>query len=166
VAGYYRDVPEMKAKDAAGFEAKVAAGREARNLYETTGELQTIPAVLPPDSGDAAMTMASTYAYYGPGGRKEVPNYSNKFAVMSREHFLQFDVQSAAPKLDGTPFLQLHGPNAIAPALAARFFEAVPGDKKAKVELDSPDQTTIYDDATIVEQCATAIAAFFADYGV
>mmetsp|Transcript_16727 Transcript_16727/g.54460 ORF Transcript_16727/g.54460 Transcript_16727/m.54460 type:complete len:297 (-) Transcript_16727:222-1112(-) len=162
VAGYYRDVPEMRAEDESGFQAKVDEGTRARLKYEASGHVDVIPAALPPNSGDAAMTMESTWKYYG--GRAAVPNYKNEFAVMSREYFLQFDVQSAADKLT-MPFLQLHGPNAIAPALAERFFNNVRADtKKIKVHVDSPDQTTIYDDPTIVAHCTDAIAAFFAEH--
>ncbi|KAJ8607121.1 hypothetical protein CTAYLR_009155 [Chrysophaeum taylorii] len=161
VAGYYRDVEAMKRSDAAGFEEKVAAGRAARIKFETTGELDVIPAVLPPGEGDAAMTMQSTFDYYGPGGRMAVPNYKNEFAVMSREFFLQFDVQPAASKLGGTPFIMLHGQNAIAPPLAHRFFDAIPGTNKSKVDLSSEGQTDIYDSPAIVNFAADKLAAFF-----
>mmetsp|Transcript_13659 Transcript_13659/g.41286 ORF Transcript_13659/g.41286 Transcript_13659/m.41286 type:complete len:308 (+) Transcript_13659:49-972(+) len=164
VAAYYRDVPEMRGKDPEGFDANVEKGKAARLKYEETGELDVIPAALPPGQGDAAMTMESTWKYYGDGGRAAVSNYKNEFAVMSREHFLQFDVQSAAPKLT-VPFLQLHGPNAIAPALAERFYDKVESSlQKRKVDVDSPDQTTIYDDPAIVDACTTAIAAFFREH--
>ena len=88
VAGYYRDVPAMKASDAKGFAQKVNQGREARLHYESTGEVLTIPAVAV--DRDAAMTLQSTYDYYA--GRAAHSNYTNAFAVMSREHFLQFDL--------------------------------------------------------------------------
>jgi uncharacterized protein len=48
VAGYYRDPDAMRAGDPAGFAARVAQGREARELYEMTGEVVTIPAVQRP----------------------------------------------------------------------------------------------------------------------
>lgn len=156
VAGYYRDVAAMQGKD---FDDKVAAGKAAREKYETTGVLDTIPAVLPPGEGDAAMTMQSTYDYYGPGGRKAVPNYKNEFAVMSREYFLQFDVQPAAAQIK-MPFMQLHGPNAIAPALAQKFFDNV-ASPKTKVELTSDGQTDIYDTPSIVDFAADNLASFF-----
>ena len=110
IAGYYRDVGEMKETDAVGFAEKVDQGRRARERYEATGEVESIPAVALDQ--DAAMTLQSTFDYYA--GRARHPNYTNGFAVMSREHFLQFDVQSAAPKLD-LPFLMIHGPNALNP---------------------------------------------------
>lgn len=163
VAGYYRDVEEMKANDRESFDSKVEAGRRARLNFEQTGNLEVIPAVLPPGQGDAAMTMQSTFDYYGPGGRAAVANYTNEFAVMSREFFLAFDVQSAAPKLT-MPFLQLHGPNAIAPKLADRFFDQVTRvPSKKRITLTSKGQTDIYDDPAIVAFAADHVADFFAE---
>ncbi|MEL6999941.1 MAG: alpha/beta hydrolase, partial [Pseudomonadota bacterium] len=115
IAGYYRDVPAMRAADSDGFNKKVAEGVSAREHYEETGEVELIPAVAL--DRDAAMTLQSTYDYYA--HRAVHPNYVNEFAVMSREHFLQFDVQSAAPDLS-VPFLMIHGPNALNPAWAEK----------------------------------------------
>lgn len=154
IAGYYRDVAEMRAVDPDGFAEKVAEGAAARAQYEATGEVETIPAVAL--AQDAAMTLQSTYDYYA--GRAKHPNYVNAFAVMSREYFLQFDVQTAAPEL-ALPFLMIHGPNALNPSWADKFFNAVPG-KKSRYTLQSKGQTDIYDDPAIVSE-ATAEAAGF-----
>ena len=105
---------------------------------------------------DAAMTLQSTYDYYAV--RAKHPNYTNAFALMSREHFLQFDVQSAAPDLR-LPFLQLHGPNALNPAWADKFFRAVPGEKQ-RASLFSKGQTDIYDDHAIVGDASDQAADF------
>ncbi|MEO1511301.1 MAG: alpha/beta hydrolase [Planctomycetota bacterium] len=154
IAGYYRDVAEMKGADAVGFAEKVEQGKRARQRYEVAGEVETIPAVAL--DRDAAMTLQSTYDYYAHRARH--PNYVNGFAVMSREHFLQFDVQSAAPKLD-LPFLMIHGPNALNPKWADRFYAAVPGEK-ARAGLRSKGQTDIYDDPAIVDEAASLASAF------
>ena len=154
IAGYYRDVPAMKATDPHGFAKKVAAGRAARAHFEATGEVPTIPAVAL--DRDAAMTMQSTYEYYAE--RAAHPNYTNAFAVMSREYFLPFDVQSAASGLS-MPFLQVHGPNALNPGWAAKFYDAVTSDKEY-FTIASNDQTDIYDDPQIVATAADRVAAF------
>jgi len=154
IAGYYRDVSEMKQTDPTGFEQRVEQGRQARALYELTGKVQTIPAVAL--DGDAAMTLQSTYDYYA--DRAKHPNYTNAFAVMSREHFLQFDVQSVAPEMR-TPFLMIHGPNALNPRWADRFFDAVPAEKQ-RYSLHSQGQTDIYDDPKIVAVAADRTADF------
>ena len=157
VAGYYRDPAAMRAADPDGFDAKVAEGIAAREHYATTGEVLTIPAVAL--DRDAAMTIRSTYDYYA--DRAKVPNYVNGFAIMSREHFLPFDVQSAAPNIT-MPFLMAHGPNALNPGWANQFFDRVPGEK-TRIDIASKDQTEIYDNPDIVDPVAAQIAAFFRD---
>ncbi|MEO0567058.1 MAG: alpha/beta hydrolase [Pseudomonadota bacterium] len=154
IAGYYRDVPAMKKADPEGFAEKVAQGAAAREVYEKTGEVQTIPAASLDQ--DAAMTLQSTFDYYS--DRAAHPNYVNAFAVMSREYFLQFDVQSAAAGLK-QPFLMIHGPNALNPAWADQFFAAVPGEK-ARYEISSEGQTDIYDDPKIVSEATDRAAEF------
>ncbi|MDX5593508.1 alpha/beta hydrolase [Pseudovibrio sp. SPO723] len=154
VAGYYRDVPAMQAADPEGFAARVAQGKAAREHYEKTGEVELIPAVAL--EGDAAMLLQSTYDYYA--GRAKHPNYRNEFAVMSREAFLQFDVQSAAPKVK-QPFLMLHGPNALNPLWAEKFFDNVQAPKD-RAFLTSKGQTDIYDDPKIVGPASAHIAQF------
>lgn len=154
IAGYYRDVPAMIAADPDGFIDKVAQGSHARGRYEATGELETIPAVALDE--DAAMTLQSTFEYYA--DRAAHPNYTNAFAVMSREYFLRFDVQSAAPAIR-MPFLMLHGPNALNPAWADKFYKAVPSQKE-RATLQSKGQTDIYDDPDIVREATTLASAF------
>ena len=151
IAGYFRDVPAMKAADAQDFDAKVAQGRQARQHYEATGETIVIPAVAL--DGDAAMTLQSTYDYYADRARH--PNYVNAFAVMSREHFLEFDVQSAAAAIT-TPFFMAHGPNALSPTWAQKFYHAVPGEKEF-FEIASKGQTDIYDNPEIVSTVAQRV---------
>lgn len=153
VAGYYRDVPAMRARDPAGFDARVEQGRQARVHYERTGESLSIPAVA--KEGDAAMTLDSTYDYYGTP-RAAVANYTNAFAVMSREHFLTFDVQSAAPRA-AAPVLMVHGENALSPHWARAFYDALPVEKTLRW-LDGASQTDFYDQPHLVEPAADLIA--------
>jgi len=155
VAGYYRDPSEMRARDPAGFDAKVAAGRAARARYEAAGEVETIPAAAL--DGDAAMQTADTVDYYT--RRAAAPNYRNAFAVMSRERFLPFDVQAAAPKL-AIPVLMVHSERALSPPWARRFHEALPAAKEI-VWLESAGQTDFYDDPALVEAAADRLAAWF-----
>lgn len=156
IAGYYRDVPAMKAADPEGFARKVEEGRAARLHYEATGEVRSIPAVAL--DRDAAMTLQSTYDYYA--GRAAHPNYTNAFAVMSREPFLQFDVQSAAPNIT-MPFLMAHGENALNPGWAKKFYGAVPAADKQFHEVPSKGQTDIYDDPAIVQPVSRTVRDFF-----
>lgn len=152
VAGYYRDPDAMHAADPDGFAAKVRQGVAARELYERTGEVLTIPAV--GLVGDTAMTGPDTLDYYL--RRAAVPTYLPELAVMSREHFLPFDVQAAAPGL-AAPVLMIHSEQALSPAWARRFFDAVPGPKRIEW-LVSKGQTDWYDDSTLVAAAGELIA--------
>lgn len=145
VAGYYRDVAEMRAKDPTGFQAKVDQGIAAREHYERTGEVLTVPAVAL--QGDAAMTLPETFDYYGTP-RAGVPNYTNAFAVMSREHFLPFDVQSAAARIT-VPVMMIHGEKALSPHWARRYYDALGGPKQLHW-LESPGQVDFYDRPELV----------------
>ena len=153
VVGYFRDVPAMCAADPEGFQAKVDQGIEARLHYESTGEVLTVPAAAL--SGDAAMTLQSTYDYYATP-RAGVPNYTNAFAVMSREHFLTFDVQSVAPDLN-IPLVMVHSENGLSPKWARAFNENLR--IQAPLHwLDGPNQTAFYDDPDLVSKATLLLA--------
>ncbi|NOU26360.1 MAG: alpha/beta hydrolase [Polyangiaceae bacterium] len=153
VAGYYRDPSELREKDAAGFAEKVDAGRAAREHFEATGEVRTIPAV--GLVGDAAMTLPDTYDYYATR-RAAVPNYRNELALMSREHFLPFDVQAAAPRV-AVPMAMVHAEKALSPAWARRFYERVDAPKSI-LWVDSENQVDFYDDPRLVRAACDEIA--------
>ena len=153
IAGYYRDPMEMRARDPFAFDARIAEGREARELYETMGKVRMVPAAAL--HVDAAMQTRDTVDYYT--RRAAVDNYRNAFAVMSREYFLPFDVQSAAPRLR-MPTLMLHSEQALSPVWARRFHDAISAPKRLEW-IVSCGQTDIYDDPVIVEHACDAVAA-------
>lgn len=153
VVGYYRDPGEMRAADPEGFQAKVDQGIAARARYEATGDVVTIPAVAL--EGDAAMTTKDTFAYYAT--RAAVPSYRNAFAVMSREHFLPFDVQAAAPRLR-VPVVMIHSEKALSPAWARRFHDALEAPRRLHW-LESRGQTDFYDEPRLVAQATDLLAA-------
>lgn len=154
IEGYYRDVAAMRSADPRGLDAKVAKGRTARAVYGATGEVETIPAVAL--DRDAAMPLQPTHEYDAACAAH--PNYVNRFAVMLREHFPVFDVQSAAPPVT-IPFLMLHGPNALDPAWADAFYARVAGPKR-RAMIRSRGQTDIYDNPRIVADAAARAADF------
>ena len=153
VVGYYRDVAEMRSKDPAAFQAKVDQGVAARLHYEQTGEVLSIPAAA--TQGDAAMTLQETFDYYA--RRAALPNYQNAFAVMSREHFLPFDVQPAAARLR-VPMVMVHSEKALSPAWARRFFDNLSVPKQLHF-LPSQGQVDFYDDPTLVAQASDLVVA-------
>lgn len=155
IAGYYRDPKAMREHDPVSFDARVSQGIEARKFYESTSEILTIPAASL--DGDAAMQTADTVDYYT--RRAAVPNYRNAFAVMSREHFLPFDVQAAAPYIQ-VPVHMVHSEKALSPNWARNFYDALPG-AKSLAWLHSRGQTDFYDDADLVSASADQLATHF-----
>jgi len=152
VVGYYRDVADMRARDPEGFQKKVDQGISARLHYEATGEVLTVPAVS--TTGDAAMTTPELLDYYGT--RAAVPNYKNAFAVMSREHFLPFDVLSAAPGIRA-PVCMVHSEKALSPHWARKYHDALTTPKQIHW-LESRGQVDFYDDPRLVEKASDLLA--------
>lgn len=157
VVGYYRDPAAMRASDPDGFDARVAQGRAAREHFEATGEVQTIPAVAL--DGDAAMQTAELFDYYGTP-RAGVPNYVNAFAVMSREHFLPFDVQAVAPRIT-QPTLMIHGEKALSPHWARGFHDRLATSDKRLEWLNGASQVDFYDNPLLVAAAADRLAEHF-----
>ena len=156
VVGYFRDPDAMRSSDRAGFDAKVAQGRDARLHYEATGDVVTIPAVAL--TGDAAMQTPYLFDYYGTP-RAGVANYTNAFAVMSREHFLPFDVQAAAPEIT-VPVAMVHSESALSPRAAEAFYANLKVEKSLEW-IQGENQVAFYDDPTLVDTVADKIAAHF-----
>lgn len=154
VAGYYRDPTAMRAADPTGFDARVAQGISARKHFETTGDAITIPAAAL--EGDAAMSKPDIVEYYATR-RAGVSNYTNAFAVMSREFFLPFDVQAVAPQLQ-LPVVMVHARQALSPAWAEAFFQALPAEK-ALHWLESASHVDFYDQPLLVQQATDILAA-------
>ncbi len=146
IVGYYRDVPAMRTQDPEGFASKVQQGIDARELYQTTGEVETIPAAAL--SGDAAMTGPALYEYYATP-RAGVANYTNAFAVMSREYFLNFDVQSVATEVRA-PVAMVHGRKALPPQLAEQFYQSLTTEKSLHWIEQGENQTQFYDDPALI----------------
>lgn len=152
VAGYYRNPTEMRRNDVAGFDAKVRQGRRAREAFETSGRVETIPAASL--TGDAAMQTADTVDYYT--SRAAVPTYTNAFAIMSREFFLPFDVMATAPQVS-QPVAMVHSENALSPHWARQFHDALSGQASIRW-LTSTGQTDFYDDPNLVTSATDIIA--------
>ena len=133
------------------FERAVAAREE----FEDTGEAEVIPAV---GDGEVAMPLAEAFEYYGTA-RGRVPNYVNRFAVMSREHTLPWNAQAAAYDIT-VPTLLIHSENALAPGLARKFFSAL-GGLKEQVWVDSKGHIDFYDESERVDTASDHLTRHF-----
>jgi len=133
----------------------VSAGRAARERFESGQPADRIPAV---GDGDVAMPLAEAFEFYGTP-RGAVPNYTNSFAVQSREVTLPFDAMTAADRLR-VPTLVVHSENALLPALARAFYARLKVPKQ-QLWLQSKGQIDFYDDPRLIGAAADAIAAHF-----
>jgi fermentation-respiration switch protein FrsA (DUF1100 family) len=155
VAGFFHDAAKQREWMGAKYDEAIERAVAARKKFEETGEVETIPAV---GEGDVAMPLAEAFDYYGTP-RGATASYVNEFAVMSREHTLPWDAQAWAPRID-IPTLMIHSENALAPALARSFFDALSGPKQ-DVWVESKGQIDFYDDPALIEPAADRLAAHF-----
>lgn len=155
VAGFFHDAGKQQEWMGDRYAAALERARKAREAFEATGESEHIPAV---GKGDVAMPLDEAFEYYGtPRGAH--PNYTNAFAVMSREHTLPWDAQGKAPAIT-VPTLMIHSEKALAPFLARKFYDAL-GGPKADRWMTSKGQIDFYDDPALIEPAADALADHF-----
>lgn len=152
VAGFFHDNTMQRKWMGDGYEPALADARAARERFESTGVADTIPAV--GKEGPVAMPLAEAYEYYGTP-RGAVDNYTNAFAVMSREHTLPYDAQSLAPRISA-PTLIVHSEKALAPPLARAFFDNLAGPKDLRW-LESQGQIDFYDDPRMIDAAADLV---------
>jgi fermentation-respiration switch protein FrsA (DUF1100 family) len=127
VASWLHDaatVPGIYGGDA-GVARRIEAARAARLQFDRTGTVAYVPAYDPNDP-DAAMFFPLDY--YASDARGAVPEWTNRFAVMSWADWLTFDAIAAAPGVSA-PTLMVHGDDAALPDNVRRFFAALAGPK-------------------------------------
>jgi hypothetical protein len=103
------------------------------------------------------MPLREAYEFYGTP-RGHVPNYVNGYAVQSFAYSLPFDARGAADDIR-VPVLVVHSENALVPALARAFYDAVMAPKQ-DLWLSSHGQIDFYDDPTLIGPAADAVADF------
>jgi uncharacterized protein len=161
VAGFFHDAAQQRVWMGDGYERALAEGQEAKKAYAATGTAATIPAVGKGD-GPVAMPLAEAYEYYGTP-RGAVPNYVNAFAVMSRVDTLPYDAQGYAARITA-PTIVVHSEKALAPALARKFFDALPAQKKRIEWVESKGQIDFYDQPDRIAVASDLVAAFFNEH--
>lgn len=154
VAGYYPDIDDAARAAAA---PRIERGRAAERKWRETGVAETIPAV-GPAGGDVAMPLREAYEFYGTP-RGAVSNYRNAYAVQSFAYTAEFDAVGAAGEIK-IPALIVHSENALAPALARKFFAGLAGPRE-EVWLTSVGQIDFYDDPALINAASDAVGTFF-----
>jgi fermentation-respiration switch protein FrsA (DUF1100 family) len=108
-----------------GVTRRLNSANAAREQFERTGNTPYVRAYDPNDP-DAAMFFPLDY--YGSDTRGRVPEWTNRFAVMSWGDWLTFDGVVAAEAVS-VPTLMVHSDGAVFPDNARRFFAALRGSK-------------------------------------
>ncbi|MFG1710941.1 alpha/beta hydrolase [Nonomuraea sp. M3C6] len=159
VAGHYRD----HATDVAwlgGEEAvaeRLARGREAKEKYDATGEVEYVPGVdfARTDVGMPGEPVWSWYQLWADQGLWE-----NRYAVMSDAALLPFEGISAAARLT-KPYLMIHSDESAFPDAARRHFAVVPTHDKYLQWEAQTRHLQFYDDPPVIDRAVFAIADWF-----
>jgi fermentation-respiration switch protein FrsA (DUF1100 family) len=155
VAGFFHDVTRQRRWMGDDYEPNLERAIEAREHFEDTGEAHVMPVV---GDGEVAMPLAEALEYFGTP-RGAVPNYVNEFAIMSGEHTLTWDAQSAAYDIT-VPTLMVHSKTAAAPGLARKFFGSL-GGLKDQVWIESTCHIDFYDRPEQINVVANELTRHF-----
>jgi dienelactone hydrolase len=162
VTGHYRDA----AADVAwlGSESRVAErlsrGREARERFETTGEVDYVPAI-DPERGCVGMPGRLPWSWYQLWADEGL--WENRYAVMSDAAVLRFESISAAARL-AAPLVMIHSDQCAIPDAARRHFAVVPTADKRLVWQGHTRHLQYYDDPAAIDDAIWPVADWFATH--
>lgn len=185
VTGYYRDretdlfmiaagVSEnpfdpATAPTTAQLEALLAArldrAREAKALYEKTGEVAYRPLVAaelgdPVTGSEAGLPGPLVWSWYGPWTLK---GWENRYAIMSDlDHFAYTTVPGVA-RLQA-PALVVHSDTCMNPGAARRHFASIPTADKKLIWENGTNHFQYYDQPDVVDRTAGHAADWFRDH--
>jgi dienelactone hydrolase len=140
---------------AEGVRERMAQGEAARAAYESTGEVAYIAAA---SETDEKAAMYGPFDYYLNADRGAIPQWGNRFAVMSWPQWLTFDPIAVAPRCTAPTFM-LHSPDAAVPDGARRFHEALTAPKELR--WTTGGQFDFYDQDATVEPALDAVRDHF-----
>jgi len=111
--------------DGQGVTRRIRLGAAARTKFERTGVVDYVPAHGSPEEG-SAMSGAD---YYMRGDRGRIPEWDNRFAVMSWAEWLTFDAVSPGAQIHPPTLVFLPNRPEWQIAPVERFFAQLPGPK-------------------------------------
>lgn len=144
-----------------GVQAKRAAEQAAMKEVEQTGKVEYLLAYgnRPDDPVAAARASHSgPMEYYYDSSRGTIPEWTNRFAVMSWEEWLDYSPLPAAAKIN-TPTLIIHSDNAALPDNARQFYNAIKAPKNLIWTKDA--HFDFYDKESLVTTSGQAVAKHF-----
>jgi fermentation-respiration switch protein FrsA (DUF1100 family) len=135
-------------------ERRRRAGSEATAAWEKERRTITVPAA----SNTERQAAMFNVDYYTEADRGTVPQWTNRFAVMSWEEYMDFDGLSRGPRIT-KPLMVVHSDGSGLPAHARAFYQAAKGPKEL-VWLQG-NHTEFYDREPYITTAATAVAGHF-----
>jgi uncharacterized protein len=127
-----------------GVRRRIELGDRAAKAYRDTGVVEYVPAV---STTDEAAAMYGPMEYYLDSSRGAIPQWPNRFAVLSWPAWLRFDPIAVAPSIT-VPTVVVHSPDAAIPEGVRRFHSALACPKA--LHWLSGTQFDFYDDPSTV----------------
>ncbi|OQE23067.1 hypothetical protein PENSTE_c009G10283 [Penicillium steckii] len=146
------------------YQARIKRAKEAREVYEKTGEVVYQPLVDPkaadPETGSlAGLPGPVIWSWYGPWTLK---GFENRYAVMSDLDHFDYTTVPGVSKLN-KPALLIHGDNCMNGAAAKRHFDSIPTNQKKLIWKNEVSHFQHYDQPDCVDRNVGDIAAWFAE---
>ncbi|MBD2019523.1 alpha/beta fold hydrolase [Leptolyngbya sp. FACHB-36] len=141
-----------------GYDGLLNQGRDARKIYEKTGEVRFVASASTSDSY-AAMYIPSPgiYDYYFNTNRGLLPQWGNQFAVLSWTEWLTYDSHASAPQIR-VPTVIVHSENGAIPDGAKAFINALTN--QPKVHWIGGSQLDFYDGEAKIREALAFVTAF------
>lgn len=143
----------------AGLAQRKDASIASRRKYESTGEVDFVPAYSETDeSAVNYRPVPGSYDYYLSESRGNVPEYRNEAAVMGLAEFLEFDPLSRASAIT-TPTMVVHSDGSAFPDEARRLYDEVRGEKE--IVWAEGNHFDFYDSPEQIDHAVANVARFF-----
>ncbi len=139
-----------------GVDALIKLSRDAEQKYTSTGLASIVTAASETDT--TAVMQGATY--YTDTDRGLIPEYDNKFNLMTWEPWLRYDAIKTSKALEKATLI-VHSDAAAIPMGAKKFAENM-GDNAEQLWLENVTQFDFYDNPAYVGEAVSAVTQHFA----
>lgn len=142
-----------------GVQEKIAAAKAAKEKYEREGLVDYVPNI---SETDKSAAMFGPFDYYLDPERGAIPEWGDKFAVMSWEDWLTFNSLPSATSIQ-VPTVMVHSDDAVLPDYAKGFFEKLPSADK-RLHWTTGGQFDFYDKEALVDESISQVSGLFKEH--
>ena len=147
------------------LEARLQRAREAKEKYETTGEVVYQPLVDPKlgtfeEGSSAGLPGPLVWSWYGPWTLK---GWENKYAILSDLDHFSYSTVEGVSKLN-KPALVVHSDTCMNPFAAKRHYESIPTKDKKLIWENDTNHFQYYEQPDVVDRTVGHIAEWFGKY--